>query len=268
MLSPQTNFKRMMFAGLFSALCFSQAAAAPATCDRVVIGAGSDYPPLHWYDGHQLRGASVALATRIFDEMGVPYEVRYFGPFPRLMANAQAGHLDVVTTLKQTPERAAFLTFTSMPAFINPVAVFVARERSFAYTGWSDLEGHKGGIVIGTRFGEPFDSYMRDKLKVESSSSLESNFKKLALGRIDYLITGYYNGVAYMEGHKLQQQFKALKPDLNETQNYVGFYSKSPCMRYYKEFDRRMAMLVKAGEPEKLIQNALSDWRAAPHTMR
>ncbi len=244
------------------------AAQAAPKCDKVVIGAGPDYPPLHWYDGSQLRGASLALATRIFSDMGVPFEVRYVGPFPRLMANAQAGHIDVVTTLKQTPERSSYMDFTSVPAFANPVSVFVPRQRSFAYSGWQDLQGKVGGIAIGTKFGEPFDSYLRDHLRIESSSSLESNFKKLAIGRIDYLITGYYNGVAYLEAHQLQRQFAALTPPVNETQNYVGFYRNSACMRYFREFDRRLAVLVKAGEPERMVQEALQQWRAAPHTVR
>jgi polar amino acid transport system substrate-binding protein len=238
------------------------------SCAKVVIGAGPDYPPLHWYDGSTLHGASLALATRIFADMGVPYEVRYVGPFPRLMANVQAGHIDVVTTLKQTPERSAYMTFTTVPAFANPVSVFVQRRRAFAYSGWQDLQGRTGGIAIGTRFGEPFDSYLRDHLRVENSSSLESNFKKLAIGRIDYLITGYYNGIAYLEGRQLQQQFVALTPPVNESQNYIGFYRNSACMRYFKEFDRRLAVLAKAGEPDKMVHAALDQWRAAPHTVR
>lgn len=245
-----------------------RAATPPAACARVVLAAGPDYPPLHWYDGTVLRGASVQLARKIFADMGVPVELRYVGPFPRLMANAQRGRVDVVATLKQTPERAAFLTFTTVPAFANPVSVFVARERSFHYAGWDDLVGHTGGIVTGTRFGEPFDTFLLQKLHTETSSSLESNFRKLAVGRIDYLVTGYYNGVAYLEAHQLQERFTALQPPVNESENHIAFYSKSPCMVHFKEFDRRLALLVKSGAPERMIQDALREWRADPRTVR
>ena len=260
--------RRLFALSLLLPLAAGAAAQAPAQCDKVVIGAGPDYPPLHWYDGSTLRGASLALATRILSDMHVPYELRYVGPFPRLMANVQAGRIDVVTTLKRTPERAVLLNFTSVPAFANPISVFVPRGRRFAYAGWQDLQGRVGGMALGTRFGEPFDSYLREHLRVESSNSLESNFKKLAVGRIDYLITGYYNGVAYMEAQHLEQQFVALTPPLNETQNYIGFYRNSACMRHFKEFDRRLAALVKAGEPDRMVQAALQQWRAAPYTVR
>lgn len=244
------------------------AAAPPAACPKVVLGAGPDYPPLHWYDGATLRGASVQLAQKIFADMGVPVELRYVGPFPRLMANAQHGQVDVVATLKRTPEREAFLTFTTVPAFANPVSVFVARRRGFHYAGWDDLIGHTGGIATGTRFGEPFDTFLAQKLHIETSSSLESNFRKLAVGRIDYLITGYYNGVAYLEGHRQQEQFIALQPPVNQSENHIAFYSKGPCMVHFKEFDRRLALLVKSGAPERMIQSALQEWRADPRTVR
>lgn len=246
----------------------SHADTPPAACAKVVLGAGPDYPPLHWYDGSVLRGASVQLAQKIFADMGVPVELRYVGPFPRLMANAQRGRIDVVTTLKRTPERDAFLTFTTVAAFSNPVSVFVARGRGFRYAGWEDLIGHTGGIATGTRFGEPFDTYLLQKLRIETSSSLESNFKKLGVGRIDYLVTGYYNGIAYLDAHRQQDQFVALQPPVNESENHIAFYSKSPCMRYFKEFDQRLAQLVNSGAPERMIQSALREWRADPRTVR
>jgi polar amino acid transport system substrate-binding protein len=244
------------------------AAAPPAACAKVVLGAGPDYPPLHWYDGASLRGASVRLTQKIFADMGVPVELRYVGPFPRLMANAQRGQIDVVATLKRTPEREAFLTFTTVAAFSNPVSVFVARKRGFRYAGWDDLIGHTGGIATGTRFGEPFDTFLLQKLRIETSSSLESNFRKLAVGRIDYLVTGYYNGLAYLEAHQQQDQFVALQPPVNESENHIAFYSKSPCMRHFMEFDRRLALLVKSGAPDRMIQAALLEWRADPRTVR
>jgi polar amino acid transport system substrate-binding protein len=246
----------------------AMAAVPPAACQKVVVGAGPDYPPLHWYDGKALHGASVMLTQRVFADMGVPVELRYVGPFPRLMANARQGTVDVVATLKRTPEREAFLRFTSVPAFSNPVSVFVARAHSFPYAGWADLAGHVGGITTGTRFGEPFDTYLQQHLRVETSSSLESNFRKLDVGRIDYLITGYYNGQAYIEAHRLQQRFIALQPPVNESQNHIAFYGKSPCMRYFKEFDRRLGLLIRSGEPDRMIESAMRQWRADPRTVR
>ena len=66
-------------------------AAEPAGCPKVVVSADPDYPPLHWYDGKELRGPSVELAARILSDLQIPYEVRYVGPWKRVLATASAG---------------------------------------------------------------------------------------------------------------------------------------------------------------------------------
>jgi polar amino acid transport system substrate-binding protein len=78
---------------------------AQAQCARLVLAADPDYPPLHWYDGTNMQGASIAIAKRVLDDLKIPFEVRYLGPFPRVMAAAERGDIDMVATLKKTPER-------------------------------------------------------------------------------------------------------------------------------------------------------------------
>jgi polar amino acid transport system substrate-binding protein len=259
-----TSLSRLL-AGLLLVLRMDSYA---ATCDKVVLTAGPDYPPLHWYDGKSFHGASIKIATRIFADMGVPLEIRFVGPFARVLANARAGTVDVITSLKDTAERRAYLSFTTTPVFSNPVAVFVAKERPFPYSGMADLVGHRGGIVIGTEFGEPVDAFIHAHLNVTLASSVDSNFKKLEVGRIDYLITGYYNGVAYMEGSARTGTFTALKPYLTDTPNYIGFVKGSACSQYMEEFNRRLDLLVKSGAPERAIADSVREWRQAPVIVR
>jgi len=249
---------------LLIALLAGGRALLAAPCDKVVVTADPEYPPLHWYDGQTLRGASVQVVTRVFDDIGVPYELRYVGPFARVMSLAEAGQVDVVTTLKITPERQAFLTFSAVPAFTNPVAVFTMRDRPIAFSQWSDLVGKRGGMVRGNRFGEPFDSFMRAKLHVEDADTLAANFRKLELDRIDYVITGYYAGMASLGAQRMDERVQALKPFINESVNHVGFVTRSPCMRHLEAFNKRLAELVKAGAPQQMIGDALKQWRASP----
>ncbi|MBV8659358.1 MAG: transporter substrate-binding domain-containing protein, partial [Burkholderiales bacterium] len=222
------------------------------------------YPPLHWYDGHAMRGASVELVKHILGDLNIPYEVRFVGPFARVLYAAKAGHVDIVTTLKRTPEREAFLTYTAQPAFINPVAVFVDSARSFTYTQWSDLIGKRGGVIHGNKFGEPFDTYLSSRLYTEEADTLDNNFRKLFAGRIDYVITGYYTGTSYLQSKEPGSSVVALKPYVNESTNYVAFVTQSACLKYLTDFNRRLVELLKTQEPDQLIQRAQAEWRIAP----
>jgi polar amino acid transport system substrate-binding protein len=168
---------------------------AQAQCSRVVLTADPAYPPLHWYDGKNLQGASIEIAKRVLEDLKIPYEVRYVGPFPRVILMAQRGEVDMVVTLKKTAEREQFLLFPKTPAISNPVAVFVSRKHTFAFRSRNDLVGLRGGITSGNVFGGGLDEYLRESLTFEEANSAESNFDKLNLGRIDYFITGFFAGM-------------------------------------------------------------------------
>ena len=228
-------------------LALTLALPAAAECSKVIVSADPDYQPLHWYDGQTLRGASIDLATRVLEDIGAPYEVRYTGPWKRVLAAAQAGQVDLVATLKILPERERYLAFAPTPAFPNPVAIFVDRQRSFAYANWDDLRDKRGGAALGNRFGPDFDKFAETELHLQESGTLDTNFRKLALGRIDYFLVGLYAGEAYLAGHGLGGRYMALRPFATEDRNYFGFSRNSPCIKYLEPFEARLRALVKSG---------------------
>lgn len=242
----------------------SPVALASGSCDRVVVTADPGYPPLHWYDGHAFHGASIELIKHILGDLDIPYEIRFVGPFSRVMAAAKAGRVDIITTLKRTPERETFLTYTTQPAFISPVAVFVDSTHPFSYAKWSDLIDKRGGYVHGNKFGEPFDTFLNTRLHMEEANTLDSNFRKLAAGRIDYVVTGYYAGVSYLQAKDPDSPITALRPYVNESTNFVAFVSQSACVKYLADFNRRLIEFLHTQEADQLIQRAQAEWAAAP----
>jgi polar amino acid transport system substrate-binding protein len=241
----------------------AMACAAEPDCKNLVMTGGPDYPPLHWFEGEVMHGASARIAQRIFADMGVPTKIIFVGPFARVLLSAKAAQVDVVTTLKDTPERRQFLQFTAVPAFQNPIAVFVGKNSKIRSAELGDLIGYKGGVVNGTSFGSPFDEALKSQLRTETAPTEHSNFDKLALGRIDYVVSGYYNGNAYLASHGPADAFKALRPFVGATGNYVGFVKSSPCMKYFDEFNRRLAVLVKSGVAEQYLAEASLEWEAS-----
>ena len=173
------------------------AAPAAAQCTRVVFSANPDYPPYHWAEGERIVGASVALTGRILDELGVRWEARFVGPWPRVLKSAEFGEIDLVVSLKPTPEREAYLQFTRAPSFPNPMAVFALRGRPLKFDTPVDLVGKRGGRTAGDRFGDEFDRFAQKQLTLEDADSLEINFNKLVAGRIDYVVTGLYTCLLY-----------------------------------------------------------------------
>ena len=44
-----------------------------AQCTKMVITADPTYPPLHYYDGTTLKGASIEIAKRVLEDLKIPY---------------------------------------------------------------------------------------------------------------------------------------------------------------------------------------------------
>ena len=236
--------------------CF--ALAQEKECTKIVISADSDYGPLHWYDGTKLTGVSIDIATTALKVMHVPYELRYMGPFQRVLEGAKSGEVDMITSLKDTPERREYLAFSKVALFSNPVAVFVARSRPFNYTRWSDLIGKKGGIAIGNRFGDGFDDYMNKNLQIEWEQKTYMNFKKIELGRIDYLITGYYSGLGILKQSGQLDKFIALKPFITESDNLIAISKRSPCLKYLQALDNQLAIMRENGELKTILERDIA----------
>lgn len=211
-----------------------------------------------------MQGASIELTQRIFADIGVPTVVTFQGPFSRVLAAAKAGKVDVVTTLKDTPERRNYLLFSEV-MFNNPVAIFVRKDHVVNYSVWSDLIPYHGGIARGNRFGEPFDTYLLQHLNIEESNSLETSFKMLGKNRFDYVITGYFPGMAYLSSSPDGENFMALSPYVSLTPNMVGFVKSSPCRQYLDAFNRRLRALTKEKAPDHAIERATELWLKKPH---
>ena len=235
-----------------------------AECSRLVLTADPAYPPLHWYDGKTLQGASIEIAKRVLDDLGISYEVRYVGPFPRIMLMAERGEVDMVATLKKTPEREQFLLFPKTDAFSNPVAVFASRKHLFEFRDRQDLVGLRGGIISGNLFGDGLDEYLRKNLVFEEANSPENNFDKLKLGRIDYFLTGYYAGMAFLLKRGDEDQFIALTPFITETPNFIALTRKGRCAEKLGLIDERLETLKKNGVIDELIRQGIQTWKSHP----
>jgi polar amino acid transport system substrate-binding protein len=85
-----------------------------------------------------------------------------------------------------TPERSQWLKFSIHPTLYNPITVFMRKENVIPFKSWDELKPLRGGVTSGDSFGNGFDEYLKENLKVEVISNMSGNFLKLNSERIDY----------------------------------------------------------------------------------
>lgn len=254
--------KRSWLTGVL--LAASGAALAQTGCHKVIVTADPEYPPYAWYDGQRLRGASVDVVLAVLQGMKLPYELRYVGPFVRVLQNARNGAVDIVTELKRNAEREDYLAFTDTPIFTNPSSIFVRAGQNLKFTKREDLRGLRGGVTHGTRFGDGLDEYAEANLNVEVGPGIKENFLKLDAGRIDYFISPHYPALSHLISGGSEARFRALKPPIAEALNYVGWSRRSACLARLPEFDAMLKRYLAAMSPSRLVEESYEAWRRNP----
>ncbi|HWR03235.1 MAG TPA: ABC transporter substrate-binding protein [Humidesulfovibrio sp.] len=226
-------------------------------CRELVYAANPNYPPYHWkvsetaYDG----------ASKELLELVVPPGVTLKPtvlPWKRALEWARLGKVDLLLSLRITPERSEYLKFTTHRAFPNPIVVFVRADRTFPLKSWADLKGKKGGISLGDTFGNGFDEYLRRELTIEEAPTMENNFVKLEAGRIDYFVTSQYVGKSYAALNIQRGEFISLTPAISDMDIHFGFSRASPCAALAEQVSRRLKELDRQGVPEQLLDKYLS----------
>lgn len=239
--------------GLCVCVCAGTQAAATLTLQ---YGSNPDYPPYHWcQDRHVLTGASVALLQRVIPP-GVQLQAVVY-PWKRVLQTAEAGQLDIILPLRINAERARYLRFGKQPAFENPIAVFTRKDSSLRYQSWESLKPYRGGVSLGDVFGDGFDEYLARQLSVEMAPNMESNFKKLALGRIDYFITGRYVGLAYLRKTGLYRQLHDMPIAVSSSKIYLGFGPRVPDS-LIDSTDAALSRMAASGETRALLDKWLA----------
>jgi ABC-type amino acid transport substrate-binding protein len=124
---------------------------------RLRVGVERDYGPFVFVDERgELRGLSVDILRAIATRAGLQLEWQPAAPLSQLLRRAERGELDLLTSLRATPERARYLGFG--PAYVEvPAALLLRADSASVVAGLSALAGRK----VGVGKGYAVESYVR-----------------------------------------------------------------------------------------------------------
>jgi polar amino acid transport system substrate-binding protein len=145
----------------------------------------------------------------------------------------------------------------------DDVAVFVLKGKEFPFEDKNDLIGKKGVTNRGESYGNEFDAFMKDKLNVTRANGIGEAFKALVSGKADYLIAGYYPGVAEAAKEGLKDKVIPLDQALLTAEMFVAFSKKSPCRSLAPGFGQGITDLTTDGSFDKMIKDASTAWDKA-----
>jgi len=169
---------------------------------------------------------------------------------------ARNGDIDLILSLRITPEREEYLRFTTHRSFPNPIRVFTRQGSGLSLPPWSNLKERTGGVSFGDTFGGGFDEYWRDNLRVETAPTMGENFRKLVAGRIDWFVTGSALGQAYVAARGLTTVV-ALDPPISNMDIHFGFSRRSAWAAWEPQISQALARLDADGTLDRLLTQSL-----------
>ena len=256
--------KRFVCLSLFAGLTLTWTPAFAADeCANITATGHPQYPAIAFKAGDAIAGAAPTLVATIAKDIKVPLESKFMGTWAEAQEAARDGKADMIFGIYYNEERAAYLDYVQ-PAFIfDPVVVFVAKGKGFKFAGRDDLIGKKGVTNQGESYGTEFDGFIKNKLDVARADGIDDAFKVLLDGKADYLIAGYYPGLAEAAAASLKDKVEALNPALLTAEMYVAFSKKSPCRGLASKFGEGITAMTTDGRFHTMLTDAIAAWDAA-----
>jgi len=253
-----------LFLALFLGLIASFSTAAES-CKGLIATGNPEYPPYLWRDPEdetRLIGANADLMQLLAKELGLSIETKYVGTWARVQEEAKLGRIDLIAGAFFTLPRLEYMDYFH-PAFRETKSVIWTRSNlTMSYKKWADLIGKRGVTVINNSFGEGFDSYAKESLKISTVPSLEQALKMLTLSRADYLIYEEDPGLAFAAKMNITG-IKTISPAISNESLHLTLSHKSACnsAELRGKIAKAIYKLTKENAMNKLIENNIQLWR-------
>ena len=215
-----------------------------------------DYPPVVWAakGGEELHGVAVELMELAFSELGVKVKTFNSGTWGRAQEEVKEGRIDILLPPYQNAERLLVYEYFKNPILKDETVIFVKKGKAFSFKKFEDLVGKSGVTIIDDSFGNEFDKFMKEKLKIERLAKTEQCFEFLAKDRAQYMIAGLNAGLAVAKKNGVEKNFEILPKRVVMTGMFAPISKKSEWNHpaIHKFINTRIAAYAKSGLVKKL----------------
>jgi polar amino acid transport system substrate-binding protein len=205
----------------------------------------SEWPPYDNISNKQAPGFSAEVIRQVFSNMGIAINITEEFPWKRTQLFAYTGELDAVFSVFFTEERARNCHYPDEPLIAEKHVLFINNTDAeiLKFNTYDDLRNKRIGTHRGAGIEDKFLDFIKKNSTVIEVSDEEQNFKMLANGRVDYVVSSY--GPSLINLKKLGLTGKIvpiLSKPVREDNLYIMFSKKT----VEPEFVRRFSDKLKA----------------------
>ena len=232
--------------------------ALPTEKGKLVLVAADSAPTAYFVDG-QLTGILVDIIHEAFSRAGYSVTIR-LEPWARCIEDAHEGRVDGIFSIFRTPERQAFLDYTSQPIITQVVSFFTLKRSPISFDGsFASVSGNAIGIINQTSYGPRLDEALKQGLFARQvlAYSAENNVKMLLLGRVDIIPS--YRHVVLFTARSLGalDQIQELTPKVDSIPSYLAFNRKNDYSIVMADYEKALKSMQQDGSYDRIFDRYL-----------
>ena len=213
------------------------------------------YPPYTLQREGVVSGIAVDLLKEAGRRVGLDVTVKVM-PFARIVNELKRGAASPVVcayAFSQTSEREVSMLFGTVPVSTTRYVLYAKSDARSAYTGVVALQGARIGVRLAFRVPAAIQQAAeRGSLSLETVNDDEFNFRKLGLGRLDYVLTNEDVGETMIQRLKMDD-VHVLRPAVEEFATYMVFnkaLEQAPALR--NALDKGMRAVRADGTEQRI----------------
>jgi PAS domain S-box-containing protein len=159
-----------------------------------------NYPPFSYDESGAWHGISAEIAQLLQNRLGSRFKILPAQNLDVILTNVQLGHAEIVTSLKETPARSRYLSFTQ--AYISvPTAIIV--KAGFAGGNWPNSFVGKR-VAVGKGYG--VQNFLESNFPEVTLTLVPDDLdgmRKLSFGEVDAVIMDVASASFFIEREKI-----------------------------------------------------------------
>ncbi|MDK2125606.1 substrate-binding periplasmic protein [Parachitinimonas caeni] len=235
------------------ALCCSTSVLAAGKPKEITCYSDTFAPYVLSADG-KITGIDVDTIDEVGKRIGVKINFKLL-PWVRLEEDIKKGagsEVECAYAYGRTPEREAYMDFTTVPLHVTAYTLFARKDANIAYKSLADMKGKSVGLRRGFKAPPEFEEAVKSgQIKVEEIDKDEQNLQKLSSGRIDAILTNQDVG-RYTAGQLKISNIMPLSPPVKSTPTFLIFNKAKGHAGLAAEFDKALKAIQADKTYEKL----------------
>lgn len=227
-----------------------------AWAETVVLAAANTQPTAFLVDGKP-TGVLVELVSEAFRRAGHSVTIKLM-PWARCLEEARTGQVDGIFSSFKLAERERFLAFPKEALSAQEIVFFARKDSKVKFDGsFGALRDARIGVILGTSYGKKFDATIDagSWRSIDQTNSIESNLRKLTLGRIDLMPS--FRDVAVAEAKRLGvfAQIRELSPAIETVPTYLAFTRVRDLGELAEAFDKSIIAMRHDGSYDRIVDS-------------